>query len=226
MPGANLLQKTSSDKEAYWNHFYASREALKLSAPSQFAAFVAQEAGDAHLIIEVGCGTGRDSLFFARHGFDVFAIDGSEAAIAGCEQSRAAQGLAQIRFACCAVGTQAFGQTLVQARALTDGPVIAYARFFLHAIDDADELCFFRDMAAALRPGDRLAVEYRTTRDAAGAKATQPHFRRYVEPAQVIENAARFGFSEEYAVQGYGYAKYLNDDAYVARAVFRKTDPA
>ena len=71
MPGSHgLLQTISNDKNEYWNHFYASRDALKLSAPSQFAAFAAQEAGDAHLIIEVGCGTGRDSLFFARHGFD------------------------------------------------------------------------------------------------------------------------------------------------------------
>jgi SAM-dependent methyltransferase len=224
MPGSHgLLQTISNDKNEYWNHFYASRDALKLSAPSQFAAFAAQEAGDAHLIIEVGCGTGRDSLFFARHGFDVFAIDGSEAAIAGCEQSRVAQGLERISFACCAVGTDAFGQTLIEARGRSGGPALAYARFFLHAISDEDELCFFRDMAAALRPGDRLAVEYRTIRDANGAKVTQPHFRRFVEPAQVVANAVRSGFVEEYGVEGYGYAKYLNDDAYVARAVFRKT---
>ena len=73
-----LLQAVPQEKGEYWNKYYASREVLKLSAPSQFAAFVAQEAGDAHLIIEVGCGNGRDSLFFARHGFQVVAIDGSK----------------------------------------------------------------------------------------------------------------------------------------------------
>lgn len=221
-----MLQAVSSEKSEYWNHFYASRDALKLSAPSQFAAFAAQEAGDAHLIIEVGCGTGRDSLFFARHGFDVVAIDGSEAAIEGCEKSRQAQGLDRISFTCCAVGTDAFGATLIKARAVSDGPAMAYARFFLHAITDDDEQCFFRDMAAALRDGDRLAVEYRTTRDEAGEKVTQPHYRRYVEPSQVAANAAKYGFAMDYSVEGYGFAKYMNDDAYVARAVFRKGDAA
>ena len=77
-----MLKSVPEEKGEYWNQYYASREVMKLSAPSQFAAFAAQEAGDAHLIIEVGCGNGRDSLFFARHGFQVVAIDGSTAAIA------------------------------------------------------------------------------------------------------------------------------------------------
>lgn len=221
-----MLQAVPSEKNDYWNHFYASREAQKLSAPSQFAAFVAQEAGEAHLIIEVGCGTGRDSLFFARHGFDVVAIDGSEAAIEGCEKTRQAQGLDRIAFTCCAVGSGAFAQALVTAREVSSGPAMAYARFFLHAITDADEQCLFRDMAAALREGDRLAVEYRTTRDEAGEKVTQPHYRRYVDPAKVAENAVKFGFAIDYSVEGYGFAKYLNDDAYVARAIFRKVAAA
>ena len=109
-----------------------------------------------------------------------------------------------------------------QARAHSDGAAMAYARFFLHAITDNEELAFFKDMSAALHEGDRLAVEYRTVRDEAGQKVTAAHYRRFVEPAQVIANAAKFGFTVEYEVEGYGFAKYLNDDAYVARSVFRK----
>lgn len=222
MENQALLQAVPQEKSDYWNSYYASRAVLKLSAPSQFAAFVAQEAGDAHLIIEVGCGNGRDSLFFARHGFQVVAIDGSSAAIAKCEESRQAQKLDSIAFACATVGTDGFAEALVAARARSDGPAMAYARFFLHAITDAEEVAFFDAMSAALHEGDRLAVEYRTVRDAAGEKTTAAHYRRYVEPAQVIANAAGFGFAVEYEVEGFGFAKYLNDDAYVARTVFRK----
>lgn len=100
---------------------------------------------------------------------------------------------------------------------------MAYARFFLHAITDSEELAFFEGMSAALREGDRLAVEYRTIRDAEGEKVTAAHYRRFVEPAGVIANAAEAGFAVEYAVEGTGFAKYLKDDAYVARTVFRKT---
>jgi SAM-dependent methyltransferase len=217
-----LLQAVPQEKGEYWNKYYASREVLKLSAPSQFAAFVAQEAGDAHLIIEVGCGNGRDSLFFARHGFQVVAIDGSSAAITKCQDSSKAQSLSGISFICSTVGGPGFADVLRQARAHAEGPALAYARFFLHAITDSEELAFFEDMSAALRDGDRLAVEYRTVRDAAGEKVTAAHYRRFVEPSQVIANAAKFGFAAEYEVEGFGFAKYLKDDAYVARTVFRK----
>ena len=217
-----MLKAIPRQKSDYWNSYYASRAVLKLSAPSQFAAFVAQEAGDAHLIIEVGCGNGRDSLFFARHGFQVVAIDGSEAAISKCEESRQAQSLNGISFICASVGDDGFAEALVQARTGSEGPAMAYARFFLHAITDAEETAFFAAMGAALREGDHLAVEYRTLRDAVGEKTTAAHYRRYVEPSQVITNAARFGFEVEYAVEGFGFAKYLKDDAYVARTVFRK----
>ncbi|MFV0300518.1 MAG: class I SAM-dependent methyltransferase [Paracoccus sp. (in: a-proteobacteria)] len=217
------MQIIPQDKSDYWNEYYASRSALKLSAPSQFAAFVAQEAGDAHLIVEIGCGNGRDSLFFARHGFQVVAIDGSGTAIATCEESRKAQSLGDISFLCSTVGSAGFADALRQARAHSDGPAMAYARFFLHAITDAEELAFFDGISAALREGDRLAVEYRTVRDATGAKVTAAHFRRFVEPAQVVANAARVGLVAEYEVEGFGFAKYLSDDAYVARAIFRKT---
>ena len=217
-----LVRADPQQKSDYWNSYYASRAVLKLSAPSQFAAFVAQEAGDAHLIIEVGCGNGRDSLFFARHGFQVVAIDGSEAAILKCEESRQAQSLNSLSFICASVGDDGFAEALVQARAGSEGPAMAYARFFLHAITDSEETAFFSAMGASLRDGDHLAVEYRTLRDAVGEKTTAAHYRRYVEPSQVITNAARFGFEVEYAVEGFGFAKYLNDDAYVARTVFRK----
>ena len=217
-----MLKAIPRQKSDYWNSYYASRAVLKLSAPSQFAAFVAQEAGDAHLIIEVGCGNGRDSLFFARHGFQVVAIDGSEAAISKCEESRQAQSLNGISFICASVGDDGFAEALVQARTGSEGPAMAYARFFLHAITDAEETAFFAAMGAALREGDHLAVEYRTLRDAVGEKTTAANYRRYVEPSQVIINAARFGFVVEYAAEGFGFAKYLDDDAYVARTVFRK----
>ncbi|RCW86674.1 class I SAM-dependent methyltransferase [Paracoccus lutimaris] len=222
MEAQALLQAVPQEKGDYWNQYYASREVMKLSAPSQFAAFVAQEAGDAHLIIEVGCGNGRDSLFFARHGFQVVAIDGSSSAIAKCEESRNAQSLSDISFICSTVGSAGFGDALRQARAHSEGPALAYARFFLHAITESEELAFFEGMSAALHEGDRLAVEYRTVRDAAGEKVTAAHYRRFVEPSQVIANAASFGFSVEYEVEGFGFAKYLKDDAYVARTVFRK----
>ena len=82
------------------------------------------------------------------------AIDGSTAAIAKCEESRDAQSLKDISFICSTVGSAGFGDALRQARAHSDGAAMAYARFFLHAITDNEELAFFKDMSAALHEGD------------------------------------------------------------------------
>jgi SAM-dependent methyltransferase len=211
------------DKRRYWNEFYASRQVKKLAAPSQFAAFVVQEAVDAGLIIEVGCGTGRDSLFFARQGFKVVAIDGSEAAIAHCNTLKAETGIDGASFHAVSVGSPDFSIALGDALPIDrDFATVAYARFFLHAISDAHEDALLSDLAAVLKAGDMLALEYRTVRDASGTKVTEAHYRRFVEPSRLFGKAAALGFSVFYAVEGFGFAKYREDDAYVARCVLKK----
>lgn len=217
-----LVHNAADNREDYWNGFYASREAKKLSIPSQFAAFVAQEAVGDGLIIEIGCGNGRDSFFFAKQGFEVVAIDGSSAAIEKCSSLRDEQALLHLSFACSSVGTPEFLGALQEARAKTDGAATAYARFFLHAITDSEEEALLTDVSKALRPGDRLALEYRTVRDAAGEKVTAAHYRRFVDPTDVFVSATKLGFSVDYAVEGFGFAKYGADDAYAARCILRK----
>jgi hypothetical protein len=51
---------------------------------------------------------------------------------------------------------------------------------------------------------------------------TQAHFRRFVTPAAFQASALGRGFDVEYAVEGFGFAKYKQDDAYVARTLFLK----
>ncbi|QOF71483.1 class I SAM-dependent methyltransferase [Aminobacter sp. SR38] len=210
------------DKGRYWNEFYAGRPGGKIDPPSQFAAFVLQEAPDLSLMIEVGSGGGRDSFFFARHGVTVAAIDGSISAVQACERSRADSGLANVTFHCASVGTSQFHEVISALRSATDGPVMVYARFFLHALTDDEEDDFFSGLAEALEIGDLVAFEYRTVRDASGAKVTPDHYRRFVDPAQVFVKAGSHGFVVDYAVEGYGLAKFKQDDAYVARCILRK----
>lgn len=67
------------DRE-YWNSYYKSIEGKKVE-PSNFAVYVEEMLPqDAHLL-ELGCGNGRDSLYFLSKGHDVIAVDGSDAAI-------------------------------------------------------------------------------------------------------------------------------------------------
>jgi cyclopropane fatty-acyl-phospholipid synthase-like methyltransferase len=204
-----------SDRSLYWDDYYAAVIDDRRPLPSQFAVFVAGELENAHSVIEFGCGTGRDAIFFASRGHQVMGVDASHQAVKTCEGRAAGLG-EQATFVAARIDDPDLANRL-QAPEL---PLVVYARFFVHAISDDEEQAFL-DLAAELTSaGDRLAVEYRTIRDLSGAKVTQQHYRRFVTPATFQARALARGFDVEYSIEGFGFAKYKSDDAYVARTIF------
>lgn len=199
---------------AYWDQYYSKLTDLTRPLPSQFAVFVASELQSPHRVVEFGCGNGRDSLLFSSRGHRVIGVDASNPAIKHC--GRLAETLGETAdFLTSAIDNP----DLMRRIPPSDGPTAIYARFFLHAITEAEEDSFFRCANTLTKDGDVMAVEYRTIRDLSQAKVTVSHFRRFMDPAVFNLVAAHHGFQVHYAVEGFGYAKYLQDDAYVARCV-------
>lgn len=216
-PGADGAE--GRDKGEYWASYYASRTTSNNSRliPSQFATFLAGELGRPHRVVELGCGSGRDALFLAGYGHDVLGVDAAEPAVQGCtELARTLQ--IPARFLVGAVDDPALAQRIGPSST----PTVLYARFFLHAITDEEEVGFFDLAETVTTSGDLMAVEYRTVRDMAQQKVTAAHFRRYLQPTAFQLRAAQRGFEVEYAVEGFGFAKYDQDDAYVARVMLRR----
>lgn len=207
----------SADRIGYWDRYYASHRTAQRPLPSQFATFVAGELTGPHRIIDFGCGGGRDAIFFASYGHDVTGVDASEQAVEACRVLAGQLGESASFLAARIEEPGLAGRLQGQP-----GPVAIYARFFVHAITDEEEGAFL-DLAADLTsPGDVLAVEYRTVRDASGAKVTDTHFRRFLAPSTFEARTLARGFDVTYAVEGFGFAKYKQDDAYVAREMFVK----
>jgi SAM-dependent methyltransferase len=204
-------------RSVYWDQYYSTHRTAGRRLPSQFATFVAGELDRPHRVIELGCGDGRDAMFFATYGHEVIGVDASPYAVEACRSVADSLGLPATFIA------SRIDSPELAARVRGDaGPRVVYARFFLHAITEPEEERLL-DLAQALTdPGDLLAVEYRTIRDQIGAKETQTHFRRFVLPATFQARALGRGFEVTYAVEGYGFAKYRHDDAYVARTIFRR----
>ena len=161
--------------------------------------------------------TGATRCSSPAYGHEVIGIDASHTAIEACR--RLAETLGEDRL----VRRRAHRRTGPRGSdPRRRRPRIVYARFFLHAITEAEEEDLL-DLAAALtEPGDLLAVEYRTVRDSSGAKVTKNHYRRFVLPAAFEARALGRGFDVIYSVEGFGFAKYRQDDAYVARTIFRR----
>ncbi len=204
----------------HWETYYQSQQG-RTPPPSQFAAFVAAEYAHGTQVFDIGCGNGRDTAFFAQYSPNVVGVDGSEAAVQAANAQAMRCGSAA-RFVRALVEDPALPAQLLEHR-LPDLPAMLYSRFFLHAITEAQQVEFFRiAQQLCAQRGDMLALEFRTTRDRDLPKVTSAHYRRYVDPISITEAGIRAGFVVEYFIEGFGYAKFRNDDAYVARIIFRR----
>ena len=63
----------------YWDRYYSKTNGIE--TPSTFASYVSDLIKKGESILELGCGNGRDSFYFAKKGFHVFAIDQSKIVI-------------------------------------------------------------------------------------------------------------------------------------------------
>jgi len=203
-----------SENKKYWDSYYKNTSSVNSApkVPSQFAAFVAQEINWDSSVVDVGCGNGRDSVFFASLGFDVLGLDSSRSAIEACRRG-ASTCQKNLHFKCCSVTDDDFQNSI---REFSTGDLVIYSRFFLHAITVEEEEIFFRKLSKL----DRLqlvALEFRTDRDLSQPKATAHHYRRFISPSNFSQRVYSQGFKIIYSSEGFGFAKYRNDDAYVAR---------
>ncbi|MGN7733656.1 class I SAM-dependent methyltransferase [Ensifer sp. 22564] len=207
------------EKNNYWDGYYQQSNIPTI--PSQFAVFVAGVFEKIDFILDFGCGNGRDTDFFLNLGNPVLAVDRSIVAINQVverHQGRPLKGVAtdidDIRL------SEEIGNWLESYPADANG--VAYARFFLHAVDEDREEAFLslmeRISASRLL---HVCLEFRTTRDANLRKETPSHFRRYIDSATFLSKVGKFGFDVSYFVEGFGYAKYGADDAHVARVILR-----
>lgn len=206
---------TKDATSSHWDTYYRSRSVPDL--PSQFAVFVLNEFRPA-AVVDVGCGSGRDALFFASQGIPTLGVDASASAVELCS-SKAGPAL-NATFRQADIKQPDFVAIVEDGLSARDtkGALLVYARFFIHAIDDEAERTLLRGVSHLLgRHGGVFAAEFRTTRDKSMTKVTPDHYRRFVNPADFAAEALQAGLRTTYFVEGFGLAKYKEDDAHVAR---------
>lgn len=203
----------------YWAPFYRGRNSADVpEEPSPFARWVGEREPNLGMLVDVGSGTGRDSLWFARQGSDVLGLDYIAAAVErGRRISKRDKLSAQFR---------TFNLYDIR-QVLTTGAELAhhekqptlYGRFLLHALTDVGRHNLWRLASMSLRRGGHLYLEFRTGADAGKRHEFGEHYRQFLDPNTVVAEIESRDGQVEYREEGHGMAVYKDEDPHVCRLV-------
>lgn len=210
------ILKSDYDRDTmYWNKYYANRKAT--SEPSKFATWASEQMIKNRDLLELGCGNGRDSLYFRMKGMNVTAVDASREVI---EQLKKENQEDNIYFIC---------DDFVCTPTIFSGQFdYVYSRFSLHAINEDQETEVIKNVFRVLKRGGRFFIETRGIHDDLYGKGEklaentyfyEDHFRRFIEKEHLVNKLKKEGFEIEYEAEKRGFAPYGDSDPMVIRIV-------
>ena len=221
------------DINNYWTEYYNTKAASDVPLdPSNFARFVAEylnfekELDDKKSLIDIGCGTGRDSAYFGSFSRSLQVLGVDPAKKVDGQSSRGS--FSQTETKNNNYSHESLGCLEIKDR-FRDFDII-YMRFFLHAIDRVTQKSLFHDIERFSKPGTYLCIEARSLQDemhtqGVALSATESytdHYRRFADYSDLCENINATGFDIEYKTHEKGLAKFGNQDPYVIRVIAKK----
>ena len=221
---ASVSRPPDDAENAYWNRFY-SQAHQELEAPSSFALHVADDLGlvkSGSRLFELGCGNGRDALFFASRGVRVTGCDRSQVAV---DKLRARPDLERFEHE-----PQFVVADFLELEHAYRGPAptVVYSRFTLHAVPSKVQAAALGWARRKLAPGGKLLIEVRSVNGSLYGKGSQVdrdaflhdgHYRRFVRMDELTSELTTLGFSIDSAIESSGVAVYRDDDPVVIRLV-------
>lgn len=189
------------DQRAHWNHAHSERQLHKHSTKqTSFAEEVGAKLPPNTTILELGCGEGNDSIYFAELGHTVVATDFSDMAVTQNKQRWSHPNLT--------FKVQDTGQPLL----FNDSSFHSiYARLSLHYFDDETTRKIFREISRVLKPGGILGFMCKTVDDDLHGKGNKietnmyeldGHVRHFFSKDYVLDLLSEAGLLPEYIESG------------------------
>ena len=199
----------------YWNSYYA-KKLTEVQSPSDFVRTVISYLEPGKSLIDLGCGNGRDSIYFLNHHLNVTGIDVSEEAISQLNQLKLENG----NFVC---------DDFVSSKALYQVQYdYIYSRWTMHAISEQQEDELLGNARDALKEGGLFLIEARSVRDSLYGKGTcvgkhafiyNSHFRRFMEKEVFARKLENHGFRVISVEEGENFSKTETSNPVLVRIV-------
>ena len=209
----NKKDNSNNASKEHWDNYYNKKQNAP-QFPSPFAEYVETRIADKTRLLEVGCGNGRDSIYFASKGHLVTAIDRSASAIDFCKSLDINDNM------------NFLDGDLSEIRGLEENYFeIIYSRFVLHAMTLDEEIETLNICNKILVKGGTFFIECRSVNDPLYRKGeiishterVDGHYRRFIILDELCERLNESGFQVIERQESNGLAKFGSDDPVVIR---------
>jgi len=210
------FNRKTLDEQIYWDNYYKNN--LANDAPSPFASDILLKLEKGKHLADLGCGNGRDSLFFAKNGLNVTAIDRSEQAVYILRKK-----YLSLKFIC--------GSFIDNEEFYSEHYDYFYSRFTIHSIYAEEQQKLLQNVFNSLKADGLFFIEVRSVKDVIFGKGTfveknayiyNGHFRRFIVLEELLRALENIGFKIENSWEQAGFAKFENEDPVVIRVIARK----
>ncbi len=206
------------DRE-YWNHFYLENSE-KISNPSDFAGFISGYLKPGKHLLDLGCGNGRDSLYFLDLGLRVTGIDASNYIIERLNGKLFDNKNAE--FIC---------EDFTKHLPINNGKYdYVYSRFTLHAINERQEIKLLSNVRKFLSDDGFFFIEARTVKDSLYGKGIRvnknayiydEHYRRFIDADEFRVKLEKLNFEIVVFEERQGFSKTESTDPVLLRCIAR-----
>ena len=196
----------------YWNTYYKERK--EPAKPTPFAVYLGENylnnQAKRKTIIELGCGEGRDAVYFEKLGLKVIGVDQSKNSVANLNSNYSNENIVFIE--------DNFTEFETKFDEKFD---FVYSRFSLHAVKEDNEDKVLTWVFNNLKEGGIFFLEVRSTKDELYGKGIKvgentfkynEHKRRFVD-FEVIKNKTK------------NYSKILESKLENGLAIYKDADP-
>jgi hypothetical protein len=211
----------------FWQDFYKGPDSARVpTEPSLFARWVGQrmaeqEAGPVH-VLDVGAGTGRDSVYFAGQGHRVTALDYVGTGLRRTRTLREEQGG---KVAARSLNLEDLRAVLLTGAGLAhqSGTRAVYARGLLDTLGETGRDNLWRFASMVQRRGGETFVEFRTPTSRHEPKFFGAHQRTFVDPDAAVREIEQHGGTVVHRETGRDRAPLGNENPHICRLVVRWT---